>query len=296
MTDFATLNMTAQVDVAHWGWTIALFLWFIGLSGMGMFLNNWVREKALVYVCTAASILGTLLVVSHLARLTNLPFAAFKSLTEFSFNFGSWMFIGMCLLSLQCIVSCLYALAISGVMGDEKREWVVKSDLFNHFVGALGVFATIYSGFLLTQAVGITFWNTALIPLLWVMSGLACSIGCIELLMVSGRLPKEKVFWSRRTALWVEVAELFTIFAFVHVGLSSVSPAARLGAETLVTGDLSTMFWAGVIVFGSIIPLGINLVTRNHSALAVSALLGICGALLLRASVLFAGYYDPYIF
>ena len=56
------------------------------------------------------------------------------------------------------------------------------------------------------------------------------------------------------------------------------------------------MFWAGVVVFGSIVPLSINLITRNHAALAVSAVLGLCGALLLRASVLFAGYYEPVIF
>ena len=114
--------------------------------------------------------------------------------------------------------------------------------------------------------------------------------------MVSGKLPKEKVFWSRRTALWVEVAELFTIFAFVHVALSSTSAAARVGAEALIGGPWSTMFWAGVVVFGSIVPLSINLVTRNHAALVVSAVLGLAGALMLRASVLFAGYYEPIIF
>ena len=125
---------------------------------------------------------------------------------------------------------------------------------------------------------------------------MASSIGCIELLMVSGRLPKAKVFWSRRTALWVEVAELFTIFAFVHVAASSSSSAARAGAQALVSGEQSIMFWLGVIVFGSIIPLAINLLVRNHKALAVSAVLGVIGALFLRASVLFAGYYEPTLF
>ena len=91
-------NLTMQLQSANWGWSIAFFLWFIGLSGMGMFLNGWVREKALVYLCAASSILGTLLVVSHLARLTNLPFAAWHALTNMSFNFGSWMMIGMLLL------------------------------------------------------------------------------------------------------------------------------------------------------------------------------------------------------
>ena len=89
------------------------------------------------------------------------------------------------------------------------------------------------------------------------------------------------------------MAELFTIFAFVHVATTSTSAAARAGAEALTSGPQSMMFWLGVIILGSIIPLSINLVTRNHKALVVSAVLGITGALLLRASVLFAGYYEP---
>ena len=39
-------DFTAQVQAAHWGWTIALFLWLVGLSGMGMFLNNWLTTRS----------------------------------------------------------------------------------------------------------------------------------------------------------------------------------------------------------------------------------------------------------
>ncbi len=287
-------NLMPQVQSANWGWSIAFFLWFIGLSGMGMFLNNWVREKALVYVCTFASIAGTLLVVSHLARLTNLPMAAINSLLAGSLNFGSWMLIGMMLLSVQCIFTIIYSLALAGVFPGLKQ--MVLGNFYNHFMSVVGVAVTIYSGFLLTQAVGVTLWNTALIPLLWIMSGMASSISSIELLMITGKLPKEKVFWSRRTALWTEVAELFTIFAFVHVALSSTSAAARVGAEALISGPGSMMFWLGVVICGSIVPLGLYFFTRSHAALAVGAVLGLAGALMLRASVLFAGYYEPILF
>lgn len=280
-----------QLQSANWGWSIAFFLWFIGLSGMGMFLNGWVREKSLVYLCAAASILGTLLVVSHLARLTNLPSAAFYALTGGSLNFGSWMMIGMVLLTLQCCATLFYALTLAGVF--KNYENFVLGNFFNYISMALGVIVTIYSGFLLTQAVGVTLWNSALIPLLWVMSGMVSAIGAIELMMVSGKIPAHKVYWSRRTALWTEAAELFTIFAFVHVALSSPSAAARVGAESLLQGPYSMLFLLGVILFGSIVPLAINLITRKHVALYISAVLGLAGALMLRASVLFAGYYEP---
>lgn len=41
--EFVTL--TNQVTTAQWGWTIALFLWFIGLAGMSLVLNVWLRSK-----------------------------------------------------------------------------------------------------------------------------------------------------------------------------------------------------------------------------------------------------------
>ena len=182
----------------------------------------------------------------------------------------------------------------NGGFENKGEGWrkLIAGNIFNRFCATIGVAVTIYSGFLLTQAVGVTLWNTALIPLLWIMSGMASSIGCIELLAISGRLPHDLVSWSRRTALWVEAAELFTIFAFVHVAMSSTSAAARAGAEALLSGPQSMMFLLGVILFGSLIPIAINLTTRNHKAVAVGAVLGIIGAILLRASVLFAGYYE----
>ena len=79
-------SFTPQLQAAHWGWTIAIFLWLVGLAGMGFFLNYWIRQKNFVYLLTVSGILGTLLVVSHLARMLNLPFAVFSALADFSFN------------------------------------------------------------------------------------------------------------------------------------------------------------------------------------------------------------------
>lgn len=103
MIDLSTL--TPQLQATHWGWTIALFLWFIGLSGMGFFINYWVRQKNFVYVLTFCGIAGLALVTSHLGRLSNLPFVIFYALRDFSFNFQSWMMIGIVLLSLLSVGS-----------------------------------------------------------------------------------------------------------------------------------------------------------------------------------------------
>ena len=106
MIDLSTL--TPQLQATHWGWTIALFLWFIGLSGMGFVINYWVRQKNFVYVLTFCGIAGLALVTSHLGRLSNLPFVIFYALRDFSFNFQSWMMIELfffpCLASALCFI------------------------------------------------------------------------------------------------------------------------------------------------------------------------------------------------
>lgn len=289
-----TTLFTAQIEVAHWGWTIAFFLWFVGLSGMGMFVNYWLRDKWMVNVCAVAAVVGTLLVMSHLTRILNLPMAAIHSLLAMSFNFTSWMFIGICLLVVQCVATVLYALVAGGLIRcDACRRWFA-SDVVNGVLAACGVAVTIYSGFLLTQAVGVTFWNTALIPVLWIISGLASAFGAVELLAVSGRIDEGKVSgWTNRAGLWVEISELFALFALVHVGLNAASDAARMGAESLIGGSASMLFWCGAVACGAALPLILRIVTKNRTAAALGGILALAGALCLRAAVLMAGYYEP---
>ena len=51
--EFVTL--TNQVTTAQWGWTIALFLWFIGLAGMSLVLNVWLRSKLVLVISATVS-------------------------------------------------------------------------------------------------------------------------------------------------------------------------------------------------------------------------------------------------
>ena len=112
------LNLTQQVATSHWGWTIALFLWLVGLSGMSLTLNFWLRSKKVLLLSTVAGVAGTLLVVSHLTRLLNLPFAAINALMEGSLNFGSWMFLGICILAVLCIATVIESFL---VLSAEKK-------------------------------------------------------------------------------------------------------------------------------------------------------------------------------
>ena len=281
------MNLTAQAATSHWGWTIAFFLWFVGLSGMSLFLNYWVRSRRIHYAATAAAVVGTLLVVSHLGRILNLPAAAFNALIHWSFGFTSWMLIGICILAVLCVVTVLQAWLLTKGSALGMRCGLLAFD------AVLGVAATAYSGFLLTQAVGVPLWTTAAIPVLWIFSGLACAVGLIEILAAAGKLDAESPRWLHAAGWAVHGGEAFVLFAFVLTALSG-TPGAAAGAESLISGSTSLLFWGGAVGCGLLIPC-ITACLKSLPAAALGGAAAIIGALSLRAAILFAGTFDPVI-
>lgn len=288
--------LTAQAATSHWAWTIAFFLWFVGLSGMSLFLNVWLKSKRVFYVATGAAVIGTLLVLSHLGRLLNLPVAAFNALTNWSFNFSSWMFIGICILAVLCIVTLLQSLALwQGSKKGRECPWAT-SGYMTVFDAVLGVAATAYSGFLLTQAVGVPLWTTAILPILWIFSGLACAVGLAEVLGAMDKLETGHPAWLAKTADGVHLGEALVLFAFVQVAFFG-TPGAVAGAESLISGSTSMLFWGGAVGLGIVLPLIVSLAgIKARGAVILAGLCALVGALALRAAVLFAGYFDPTIF
>lgn len=286
------LELTNQVQTAHWAWTIGFFLWFVGMAGMGLFINVWVRSRTLFYIASGAAWIGTLLVLSHLSRLLNLPVAGWTALTKWSFNFTSWMFIGICILAILCIWTALQMYMVCRKVRGVSRCPFTESNASYWINAVLGVAATAYSGFLLTQAVGISLWNTGIIPVLWIFSGLSCALGIVEVLEAMGKLEGRNFGWLPMTSHCAHIGEAFVIFAFVSVAWTG-TPGAMAGAKSLVMGENAVMFWFGAIGLGLVLPTLFAMVKKNKTVLLVGGLCAILGALFLRASVLFAGYYDP---
>jgi formate-dependent nitrite reductase membrane component NrfD len=308
MTDLYLIQ--PQVEVARWGWDIAIFLWLVGLSGMGTLAYYWLRKAPLAYMALATVILGLIVVFSHLTRWWNLPAAVFYALINFSFNLHSWMMLGVLFLSVQALLTLLLALHHFGPLRSRAQAgvgWAVAlvaatdrfatSNLALGLVGAFGVLVTVYSGFLLTQAVGVPLWNTALLPILWVVSAGVAVLALIELFHLRGWIDEGVAKFGMKLALASDSLKLLMLFAFVYVGLSASSAGARAGAAELSSGALAPMLWIGVIGLGILVPMGVTAYTltvrKNVMLIAFAAVLALAGGLLLRASVLLAGKFDP---
>ena len=308
-----TTDMQAQVDVARWGWDIAIFLWLVGISGMSTLAYYWVRRAPVAYVALAGVMLGMVVVFSHLSRWWNLPVAVFWALWEFSFNWGSWMMLGIALLSVQAVICLL--LAAQHLRIEERlpviKTWPVvpavlawiprlaRNNVLLAVFGGFGVMVTAYSGFLITQAVGVPLWNTALIPILWVVSAGVAVLALLELFHLKGWIDERVSHTVTKMAVAGDAIKLAMLFTFLYVGLSAGSAGAREGAATLLYGSLAPMLWIGVIGLGALVPVAVSLYTmrfgERRSLVFAGALFALAGGLLLRASVLLAGKFDPLV-
>jgi formate-dependent nitrite reductase membrane component NrfD len=289
-----------QADIARWAWAIAWFLWFSGIAGMSSLAYFFVRRAPLAYLIFGSLAIGTLLVVSNMTRWWNLPVVFFNTLLYWTMNWGSWMMIGVALLSLHLLLALILVGAHLGFSDRRGLRWTRVLQQNSVFLGAfafLGVMVTVYTGFLLTQAAGIPLWNTALIPVLWVISGAVTAVAVLELFSLLGWVDEKESVLSARIGLGLDAAKLLGVLAFLHVSLVVGTAGARLGAAEMVWGQYALMTWLGVIGIGILIPLAIGVYTtfkgKRRRLIFVSSVAALAGALILRAVVLLAGTFEP---
>ncbi len=299
----APADLHFQVPIAHWGWTIVWFLWFVGIAGMGSVGYFFVRKAALAYVIFGSLVLGLAFVVSHLGRWWNLPRTLWTMVTNGIFNWSSWMLVGIVLLSVHLILSVIVVAShIPWLQRIGWLKWTATLSRANAYLALyafLGFMATVYSGFLLTQASGIPLWNTSLIPILWVVSGSIAAIAVIELLYVFGVVESSVSTLAVRLGLGLDAIKLLAVLAFLHVALAYGSAGARIGATAMASGEYALMTWGGVIGIGILVPIAIGLYTvlvkKSKPLLAISSIAALAGVFFLRAVVLLAGAWEPLV-
>jgi len=168
---------------------------------------------------------------------------------------------------------------------------LVEAKWFDALLLLAGVAVTIYGGFLIAVASGVPFWNTALIPLLWIISASVCAVAAVKLMVHSEAVSKV----ATRYSLALDAAELLAVFALINLALYGGSRAARASAAALAYGELAALFWIGVVALGMAAPLFISLYLakrENKYLAATAAVLALIGALLLRVLVLQAGVFE----
>jgi len=280
-----------------------------GLAGVAAFfyLNSRARFLSAIKVSIWSSLVFLIVGLGFLFVDLGRPLQA---LNIFNFsNFGSWATRGFWLLLTSMIV---YALLLIVVSMTSSRFIALRWGFYKNIREALATilsWATIilsfclafYTGMLLYECLGIPFWGTLLLPILFLSS--STNIGLCLFLWINALSPSQfAVTRSRRMSVTTRVAVILLLVEAIVLTLylvwasESNIEAVVQSFNHLVFGELTLLFWLCVVLSGYIIPaftllLGSSLLgQRQAKVFTTITMVGLAiGLVALRYGILFSG-------
>ncbi|MEB3788879.1 MAG: polysulfide reductase NrfD [Desulfurococcales archaeon] len=294
-----------------WETIIAGYLFLGGLAGaiVPVAYYYWIKEKnkMLSLVGGISAFIGIVVGIFLLILDLGIPSHAIEMFISPRLNLGSWMTIGTYIIVLFTIFTGLYTIPFLPwfkiIGGKFTRKQIT---ILGGIASILGLATAAYTGFLLGAAKGIQFWNTPILPILFVASATSsalcfyCAVAAPILLKL---YPQFKDIAARvrlqlqRFDLYVMLGELFIIFVYLNIALWGL-PGTRESALLLISGSLAPLFWIGVVLIGLVIPIIIlwgytlRIKDERQEVIIASAIAGwmvLIGAFILRYVILTAG-------
>ena len=283
-----------------WGWLIIAYLFLAG-AGSGAFLAavacdllapDW--SKALARAGSLASgplvILGTACLVFDLEAGFWQPWRQIYLMSNLSSTI-SW---GVIILSGFIPVALLYAAALNEIsfVGRYAKKYVRHLEI----IGSILAVATAgYTGVLIAVVNGVPFWNTPVMPVLFMAS--AVSTGLAVAMIGAAIIDISTIRTLSNFALGHVIflaIEAVVLMLFVLMSLTR-SVEAAASANILLSGFLSPYFWALVVMVGILVPFLLSIVEyleygEMSKYLVVGAdLCVLVGGMSLRALIIFSG-------
>jgi formate-dependent nitrite reductase membrane component NrfD len=161
-------------------------------------------------------------------------------------------------------------------------------------MAALGI--AVYTGFILNTVKGVPFWNSALLPLLFVFCGLLGGFGLSVVLAVNGG--GVDLAAAEAGSRWLLIVNILLIIIYLWAAAGREATGRKSVMEQM-KGHLAPTFWGGVVVLGIVIPAVVILLSylgKIAPALLVAGVgCEIIGGLALRYCILKAGAYNPLV-
>jgi formate-dependent nitrite reductase membrane component NrfD len=181
-------------------------------------------------------------------------------------------------------------LAASAVSSINVLDWVVKI-----LAGLFAVLTGIYAGFAMSYCKSIPFWNTGLLPIVFVIMAVADGMALVMGIgLVGSGIDINAIEAASRVALIINALLIMTYL----VNASYQSTTAGLSVRELVVGRVAVAFWPGVVLSGIAIPLGISLASlfvgeASRPLLVIAIVFHTVGAFALKYCVLKVGICRP---
>ncbi|GAW31060.1 NrfD/PsrC family molybdoenzyme membrane anchor subunit [Carboxydocella sp. JDF658] len=277
-----------------WGTIIAAYLFLAGVSA-GAFLTAvnaprlWPRgkwealTKSGILLAIPLMALGLLLLVFDAEAGLKAPWRFLYLFLNFP---GSMMTNGTIIISLYMLV-----LLYCGWLVWKKQElprWLVTTG------NLLALGTAGYTGLLIGVVNTVPLWNTAVLPVLFLVSALSTGMAAavITALWLDGGIIGQ-LQGIKKVHLGLLIGELILLFFLVYVTGTS-SDVARQSVDLLLTGKFAALFWGGLIGLGLVLPLLIewwemgNAKHENKALTVLSEVMVLSGGFILRYLILAA--------
>ena len=169
--------------------------------------------------------------------------------------------------------------------------------VFKVLAGISALAVTVYTGFVLNTVKAVPFWNSTLLPLLFVLCGILGGFGLSVIIGLNGG--DVNIAAAEIGSRWLLVINALLIVFYLWTAANRET-TGKMSVMEQMRGNLAPVFWIGIVALGIIIPLIIAFssyfVGEVSSALLVTGVAcEVIGGLALRYCVLKAGAYKPLV-
>ena len=283
----------------HWGWPIAVYLYLAGM-GAGSFIIGimWDWLGYSLYPSNAILLCGIILVpIGALFLILDLGTKS-RFMNAVRNPRTSWLSRGFLILSAYIafgtVTLILSFLPLVGI--------TVLPSLFLALeaIGLIFAFLTaIYTGILLQSLKYIPFWNTALLPILFLISALSTgSMLVILLILVTRLFTPQAAYTSHPIDMLTRTEQILVFIVAFILGLFlllryRVNEQGKSSVHLLLSGSSKFGFWTGIVLLGFFFPIVLEAiysgVLKSAYLLLVIGISLLVGGFLLRFLVISAG-------
>jgi formate-dependent nitrite reductase membrane component NrfD len=169
--------------------------------------------------------------------------------------------------------------------------------IFKVLAGLSALAVTVYTGFVLNTVKAVPFWNSTLLPLLFVLCGILGGFGLAVIIALSGG--NIDIGAAEMGSRWLLIVNALLILAYLWTAANR-EPTGKQSVIEQMRGQLAPVFWIGIVALGIIIPLAIAFSSYftsgvSSTLLVIGVACEVIGGLALRYCVLKAGAYKPLV-
>ncbi len=292
-----------------WHWQIPLYLYLGGLAaGILFFAALYTilgkQKEMQTTVKWATFIAPAILIIGLIALILDLkhPLYSWQLYTTIRFespmSWGAWTLMIITPLSIIWVASYMKEIVPDWKwkfkIMNTMEEWVVKNRKSLAWpILVLAVVLGVYTGILLSAFNARPLWNTSILGILFLVSGLSTGTAAI---MLMSKNHHEKMIMGRIDLVLI----IFELFLITHMIMGFLAgPSVQLAAADLFLGGQFTVtFWVFVVILGLIFPAVLEVLELAGFKVPsmVPALLVLIGGLIFRFVMVEAGQITRYLY